>query len=37
MCKQHGQKEHKTKQYKQIQIYMSTIHAMKHSKTLLQF
>ena len=28
---------YKTKGYKQIQIYISTIHAMKHSKTLLEF
>ena len=33
--KRRGQKEHKTKRYKQIQIYITTIHAIKHFKTYI--
>ena len=35
MCETTRTKTYKTKQYKQIQIYISTIHAMKHFKALV--
>ena len=33
----HTKRTYKTKQQKQTQIYISTIHAMKHSRRLLEF
>ena len=38
MCEtMHTKRTHKSKQYKQIQIYIPTIHSMKDFKTLLVF